>query len=1160
MKRQIKFLTSIAVAVFTLFTACMEDDLGIREDQQASRKINLSGEISQLYQTRVNDAGFCDKDAIGVYIVDYDGTTAGELLDNNNRADNIKHTFDEASYKWNAMRDIYWKDDKTPVDIYGYYPFSTPKSVSAYSFEVQKDQSTTTVKGKMGGYEASDFLWGKAENVAPTDQVVKLGFHHKMASTRVTLAEGTGFDEGEWTSVDKSVLMLNTKRESTINLATGEVTATGDVAATGIIPYKYGDDFRAIVVPQSVAANTPLVSITVDGTPYLFKRGEAFTYIPSKQHNFTITVNKREGSGLEFVITSESITAWENDNISHDATAREYIVIHVEEAGKLEEAIVAAGKEVAKVQNLKVTGNINAIDFTLMRGKMVKLSALNLKEVTIVENTTGYLDEINYTGWYPENEALKIPDGAFSSKESLISLVLPDKLKSIGDGAFQECKNLSGSLILPEGLISIEDGAFTSCKNLTGELRLPSTLTKISSQAFYGCGFICELIIPDGVTEIGSVAFQSCSGLYGNLRLPADLEKIGSQAFYGCSNMTGSIEIPQGVTTIPEYCFYNSGFNGTLTLHDGIASIGEWAFYGTRLKGELILPKELEIINDYAFGGCDFSGELVLPKGIRLIGVQSFYGNSRLMGTINIPENVLSIGSYAFSGCSNIEGIVFPKDLETIGSNAFAYCYGIGKIVSKGNKPPYIQSGAFDGVPKDNFTVEVPEAVVPVYQTTAGWSAFKRIAAYHNLVIRPSMATAINTTVTRDFVLNADDEWIVESQPDWVTLDQTTGNGKTALQLTFSQMNPDDAEYGATGRGREGEVVFKLKSKDYRTRCKVTQYDYMYAEDEIVTLQTATKGKGINLVFLGDGYNGQDISYGKYMQNMKEGVEHYFNIEPYKTYRNYFNVYTGIAVSPESGIGGVNTIIHNRFNTTYTGGAGVGGRNSDGSDYSRIFEYACKAPTVNEGNVNQTLVVMIPNTTDYGGMTYMWGDGSAIAYCPMSDYGYPFDFRGLIQHEAGGHGFGKLGDEYIYFNAFADQMSINAIMNAQSLGWYQNLSLTGNMNKVPWSHLIFHDKYSKTVDIYEGGYMHARGVYRSEQNSCMNNNVPYYSTISREAMVKRIKAYAGETYSFAEFVANDVMDAATVDTRSGISEYISRAPIYRKPPVMMGKRPKLNVK
>ena len=85
-------------------------------------------------------------------------------------------------------------------------------------------------------------------------------------------------------------------------------------------------------------------------------------------------------------------------------------------------------------------------------------------------------------------------------------------------------------------------------------------------------------------------------------------------------------------------------------------------------------------------------------------------------------------------------------------------------------------------------------------------------------------------------------------------------------------------------------------------------------------------------------------------------------------------------------------------------------------------------------------------------------------------------------------------------------------MGAFSKGWFQNLSLTGKMNEVPWSHFIFHEKYNQIVDIFEGGFMHNRGVFRSEQNSCMNNDIPYYSTISREVIVKRIKAIAGEEY------------------------------------------------
>ena len=95
------------------------------------------------------------------------------------------------------------------------------------------------------------------------------------------------------------------------------------------------------------------------------------------------------------------------------------------------------------------------------------------------------------------------------------------------------------------------------------------------------------------------------------------------------------------------------------------------------------------------------------------------------------------------------------------------------------------------------------------------------------------------------------------------------------------------------------------------------------------------------------------------------------------------------------------------------------------------------------------------------------------------------------------------------------------------------------MHEVPWSHLIFDDRYSDIVDIYEGGFMHNRGVFRSEQNSCMNNDIPYYSTISRESIVKRIKRYAGETYSFEEFVTNDKREAGVL-TRSADTYVDSR--------------------
>ena len=130
-------------------------------------------------------------------------------------------------------------------------------------------------------------------------------------------------------------------------------------------------------------------------------------------------------------------------------------------------------------------------------------------------------------------------------------------------------------------------------------------------------------------------------------------------------------------------------------------------------------------------------------------------------------------------------------------------------------------------------------------------------------------------------------------------------------------------------------------------------------------------------------------------------------------------------------------------------------------------------------------------------------------------------------------------------------------MSAQSKGWFQNLSLTGKMSDVPWRDFIFHEKYSGFVDIFEGGYMHSRGVFRSEQNSCMNNEIPYYSTISRYEIVKRIMEYAGEPFSFDKFVENDIVEAVaeTAATKGGNIGMDSRsASMNSHEPVFMGER------
>lgn len=1170
MKRVKHTLLYLLAVGAMLLTGCSDDFFGDKTEQHDSNRIQLSGDIAQLAVTRVNDNGFCNGDVMGVYIVDYEGNKPGTLKVNGNRGDNVRHTFDEPNYKWNSAYDLFWKDKHTHIDVYGYYPFANPESIEDYQFEVQKDQSKATENGEMGGYEASDFLWGKVSDVAPTTSVIRLPMAHRMSNARVTLIKGSGFAEGEWANLEKIVLTANVARKASINLSTGEIKTAGAAESTMTIPSRTNDEWRTIVVPQTVAAGTTLFSITIGGVPYKFTKNEAFTYVSGKMMNFGIKVDKQTGSGAyKLTLVSESITPWENDLVSHDATTKEYIVINSTPGG-LKNAITAANKDYTQVRNLKITGQINAKDFYFMRDSMLRLSALNLKEVRI-------------KGWgkneeNEENMDDQIPNSAFyfiqtvGGSNSLNRIVLPDTLKSIGSNAFYGCKYLSGSLIIPEGVTEIKRGAFNGCIGLNGILSLPSTLKKLGNRGeddmgdegtdYYGGVFqncrnlTGNLILPDNLELIRGYCFSGCSGLYGELRLPAKLKRMGNCAFSSCSGFTGSLSIPQGITALPSEAFHNCGFNGTLTLHNGITNIANDAFANCHFKGELHLPKSLKVISENAFCNNDFSGTLTLPSTLTHIGSNAFAYNWRLMGILDIPQEVESIGENAFSNCKMLEGIIFPESMETIRQGAFNECYGINSIICKGTMPAHIESGAFDGVAKDNFTLEVPESAISQYQAAPGWCDFKRIAAHHELVCRPSVACALSTEHKQKLVINAEGEWEVASKPDWCEVSPASGNKKTEVTLTIKGM-------AKNADSRDGKVVFRLKDKDYTHECSVSQYGYEYGEDEWITLQKATKGNngGINIVLLGDGFNAKDIASGKYLKDIKQEVEYFFGIEPYKTYRDYFNVYTAIPLSTESGVGTVNTIRYNRFNTTFTGGVGLK------ADYDEVFNYALGAPTVNKSNLNQTLIIMVPNSTDYGGICQMWEDGSAIAFCPQSTYGYPLDTRGVIQHEAGGHGFGKLGDEYIYHNAFIDFCDCTCCGHvfefnaAKSLGWFDNLELTGKMHSVGWSHLIFDDRYSDIVDIYEGGYMHNRGVFRSEPNSCMNNDIPYYSTISRESIVKRIKAYAGETYSFEDFVKNDKRDAGIVESRAfggngdqRTSGTYQHAPVFHKgSPLKMAK-------
>ena len=724
-RKHINCLIYIAITVCVVLCAgCADGLFGADGTQHGTRRIELSGEIDQVAVTRVNDGGFCDGDGMGIYIVDYNADIPGTLQQSGNRADNVCYTYDEANCKWNSDQDVYWKDNHTHIDVYGYYPYANPESINNYTFNVQRDQYNATADGKMSGYEASDFLWGKLSDVAPTSAALRLLLRHRMSSACVKLLKGEGFTDSEWESIDKTVLATNLARKASINMTDGTVKVAGYVESSATIPSQVNDEWRAIVVPQTVPAGTTLFSITIGGAPYKFAKNEALTYVSGKMMKFNIRVDKTEGNGkYRLTLVSESIAPWENEIQSHDATATEYVVIN-STAGHLKDSIAASHKDIAMVKRMKVTGTINLADFIMMRDSMPRLTALNLKDVRIKRLYSFISGGVEHWTDYAQDDAL--PASCLKGKKTLTSFVFPDVLKRINPGAFDGA-GLTGSLNIPEGVVEIGELAFAN-NDFTGILTLPSTLKKIDCWAFRECCFICSLNLPDGIEEIGDYCFYNCRNLYGKLILPSHLKKMGSRAFDGCAGLKGDLVIPKSLTVIPSYAFYNCKFEGRLQLHDGITDLGYEAFYYNRFIGELELPKSLVALGGGNFEGNYFSGSFNIPKGLLSISSEAF-ADCTFTGEAEIPEGVTCIHENAFYNSKNLQKVILPSSLELIDKNAFLDCKSLRVIECKSTIPPVVNDEAFNRVPLEDLTVIVPESALNDYKSSESWSGFKNIIA-----------------------------------------------------------------------------------------------------------------------------------------------------------------------------------------------------------------------------------------------------------------------------------------------------------------------------------------------------------------------------------------------------------------------------------------------
>ncbi len=214
----------------------------------------------------------------------------------------------------------------------------------------------------------------------------------------------------------------------------------------------------------------------------------------------------------------------------------------------------------------------------------------------------------------------------YNFKSDIKEIVVNSGVTSIGDFAFNNCKNLT-KLSLPKGIKSIGDAAFMYCEKLT-DLTLPTTVEYIRDSAFSDCN-ITEITLPDSLKSIGENAFCGCG--FTEIKIP-DGVSIDAYAFGIYNSTLKKIDIGKNCDIL-NYAFYSARNLTDVTIGEGLTHIGNYAFFDCKGLTDITLPNSLKYIYPWAFQNCTN------------------------LKSINLPDNLLSIGVSAFRSCSSLTDV-----------------------------------------------------------------------------------------------------------------------------------------------------------------------------------------------------------------------------------------------------------------------------------------------------------------------------------------------------------------------------------------------------------------------------------------------------------------------------------------------------------------------
>lgn len=324
----------------------------------------------------------------------------------------------------------------------------------------------------------------------------------------------------------------------------------------------------------------------------------------------------------------------------------------------------------------------------------------------------------------PES-VVDIGDWAFSSCSSITSISIPESVTTIGEGSFLGCTGLT-TITIPDSVTLLGHNGFEGCEKLSSII-LGHSIRSIGNATFRRCSALTEITIPDSVTSIGWAAFANCSNLekitvgkgfinvenlsfhefpaLTEINVPADHSTFKSidgvlynneltrLVAYPRGRVSAEFTIPDSVTAISSYAFYECSKLSILTLGAGITDIDDFGFKDFLGLTYISVSPESELFKsiDGVLYNADLTtllvyppakpeGSFLIPDSVTRIEEYGFAGSSTLV-SVTIPDSVRAIGRYAFYDCAILSNLSLPDTLTAIGYDAFGICYNLKSLI-----------------------------------------------------------------------------------------------------------------------------------------------------------------------------------------------------------------------------------------------------------------------------------------------------------------------------------------------------------------------------------------------------------------------------------------------------------------------------------------------